>query len=218
MNRVNFEENQLVIKDLFKLFFGRTTKIPYEKIDRVELPQGEYVFFYMKNGKVIKVRDIGIVSFYTGFGEMLKNYKIPYKCTLEGEETVSIETVREKAARMKELALTYANRSLKEKLGTEYELDARIVERIVGTTIEFHLLKNGIVQEEADRGESIDYEPVVDEMDIAFICEWDPVYGQGQYGLAEEANDEAACEKYISDVVLDNIYSLTTLITNSPDY
>ena len=48
---------------------------------------------------------------------------------------------------------------------------------------------------------------VVDEMDIAFICEWDPVCEQGQYILVEEAYDEAACEKYIVDVVLDNIYA-----------
>ena len=207
MNRVNFEENQLVIKDIFKLFFGRTTKIPYEKIERIEAPPGEDVFFYVKTGKVIKVPDPGIVVFYTGFGEMLKKYKIPYKSISEGEECVFIEAVRDKAARTKELALTYANFSLKEKLGPEYELDAKIVERIVGTTLEFHLLKDGIALEEADRDESMDCEPVVDEMNIAIICEWDPVYGQGKYVFAEEVDDEAACEKYINDVVLDNIYS-----------
>ena len=36
MDRVNYEEDQLVIKDIFKLFFGRTTKIPYEKIERID--------------------------------------------------------------------------------------------------------------------------------------------------------------------------------------
>ena len=72
------------------------------------------------------------------------------------------------------------------------------------------LLKNGIVQEEADQDESIDFEPVVDEMDIAVICEWDPVYDQGKYVFTEEVDDEAACEKYINDVVLYNIYSCNT--------
>ena len=206
MGRVNFEEDQLVIKDIFKLFFGRTTKIPYENIERVEAPPGEHVFFYMKNGKVIKVRDPGITVFYTGFGEMLKKYKIPYKCVSEGEEYVPIDTVREKADLTKERVLTYANRSLKEKLGPEYELDAKIVERMVGTAMEFHLLKNGIVQEEADRDESIDHEPVVSEMDIAIICEWDPVREQGKYVLTEEADDKAACEEFVNHAVLDVIY------------
>jgi len=206
MDRVNYEEDQLVIKDIFKLFFGRTTKIPYEKIERIDFPQGEYVFFYMENGKVIKVRDPGIVIYYTGFGEMLKKYKIPYKCMLDWEKDASIETVREKAAHTKEIALAYANRSLKEKLGPEYELDAKIVERIVSTTMEFRLLKNGIVQEEANRDESIDHEPVVSELDIAMICEWDPAREQGKYMLTEEADDKSACEEFMNHAVLDNIY------------
>ena len=208
MGRVTFEEGQLVIKDIFKLFFGKKTIIPYEKIERIESPPGEYVFFYMKNGKVIKVNDPGITVFYTGFGEMLKKYKIPYKCISEGEEYVSVETVREKATRTKELALTCANRSLKEKLGPEYELDAKIVERVIGTTLEFHLLKNGIVQEEADRDESMDHEPVVAEMDIAILCEWDPVREQGKYVFTEEADDKSACEEFVNHEVLDNVYGM----------
>ena len=208
MFRVDFKENQLVIFDpFFKLFAGRTKKIPYEMIERIELPKGEFIFFYMKNGKVIKARDLGVLTFYAEFGEMLKKYKIPYKGFSEGEETVFIETVREKAERTRKLAVEYGNRSLKEKLGPEYELDARVIERVVGTSIVFHLLKNGVVQKETDIYKSIDEEPVVDEMDIAFICEWDPVCEQGQYILVEEAYDEAACEKYIVDVVLDNIYA-----------
>lgn len=208
MDRVNFEEKQLVIKDVFKLFFGRKTTIPYEKIERIEEPPDEYVFFYMKNGKVIKVRDPGITVFYTGFGEMLKKYKIPFKYTPEGEEYYSIEAVREKAARTKELVLTCANRSLKEKLGPEYELDAKSVERIVGTTLEFHLLKSGIVQEEADRDESMDHEPVVAEIDIAILCEWDPVREQGKYVFTEEADDKSACEEFVNHEVLDNVYGM----------
>ena len=76
----------------------------------------------------------------------------------------SIETVRESAVRTKEAILAYANRSIEEKLGPEYELDAKIVERIVSTTLEFHLFKNGIIQEEADQGKSIDGESLIDEI------------------------------------------------------
>ena len=200
-----FEEKQIVIEPLFKQFFGKKIKIPYEKIERIELPPGDSVFFYMKNGKVIKVPDPGIVTFYTDFGEMLKKYMIPYKCLLDGSGDASIETVREKAALTKEAVLAYANRSLKEKLGAEYELDAKIVERIVGTTLELRLLKNGFIQEEANRDESIDGEPLLDEMDLAFLCEWDPVYDQGKYGFTEEVNDRALLEKYVEGIVLDDI-------------
>ncbi len=202
-----FEEDQIVIEPLFKLFFGKRIKIPYEKIEKIEMPPGDSVLFYMKNGKVIKVPDPGIVTFYTDFGEMLKKYRIPYKCLLEdsGEET--IETVREKAVSTKEAVLEYANPSLKEKLGSEYELEAKIVERIVGTTIEFRLLKNGMVIEEANGDESIDGEPLVDEMDLAFLFEWDPVYAQGKYAFVDETNDMSALKEYIDGVVLDNIFT-----------
>ncbi len=193
---------------LFKLFFGKKIKIPYEKIERIEFPQGGSVFFYMKNGKVIKVPDPGIVTYYTGFGEMLKKYRIPYKCTLEGCGDVSIETVRKEAARTKEIIEAYVNRSLKEKLGSEYELDVKIVERIVGTTLESRLLKNGISQEKANGTKSIDDVPLTDEMDLAFLCEWDPVYKQGKYGFVEDINDKAALEEYAEEVILDNIYKL----------
>ncbi|MBO4864841.1 MAG: hypothetical protein J5517_10790 [Eubacterium sp.] len=200
-----YEEDKLVIKPLFSLF-KRKTEIPYEKIERIEFPQGEDVFFYMKNGKVIKVNDPGIVIFYTGFGEMLRKYRIPYKCLLEGTADASIQKVREKADQVKEAALTYANRSLKEKLGSEYELDAKIVERIVSTTIEFRLLKNGYVLEEANQDNSIDNEPLVDEMDLAYLCEWNPEYEEGKYTFLEEAENTQACEEYIDRVVLENIY------------
>ena len=59
----------------------------------------------------------------------------------------------------------------------------KIVERIVGITLESRLLKNGIIQEEANETKSIDDEPLADEMDLAFLCEWDPVYDQGKYDL-----------------------------------
>ena len=208
-----FEEDQIVIEPLFKLFFGKRIKIPYEKIEKIEMPPGDSVLFYMKNGKVIKVPDPGIVTFYTDFGEMLKKYRIPYKCLLEdsGEET--IETVREKAVSTKEAVLEYANPSLKEKLGSDYELEAKIVERIVGTTIEFRLLKNGMVMEEANGDESIDGEPLVDEMDLAFLSEWDPVHSQGKYAFVDETNDMSALKEYIDGVVLDNIFTCNASFT-----
>ncbi len=207
MSRVRFEEDQIVIDPLFKLFFGKKIKIPYKKIERIELPAGDSILFFMKNCKTIKVHDPALVSFYTGFGEMLKQYKIPYKCMMEDSGDASIETVREKATHTKEAMVAYVNRSLKEKLGPEYELDVKIVERIVGTTLESRLLKNGIIQEEANGDESIDGAPLVDEMDLAFLCEWDPVHDQGKYGFAEGVNDKAALEEYAEGVILDNIYT-----------
>ena len=208
-----FEEDQIVIEPLFKRFFGKRIKIQYEKIERIEMPPGDSVYFYMKNGKVIRVPDPGIVTFYTGFGEMLKKYRIPYKCLLEDSGGETIETVRENATDTRKAVLEYANPILEEKLGPGYELEAKIVERIVGTTIEFRLLKNGIVLEEANGDESIDGEPLVDEMDLAFLTEWDPVYEQGKYAFADETNDTSALKEYIDGVVLDNIFTCNAPFT-----
>ncbi len=58
---VRFEEDKIVIEPLFRLFFGRKIKIPYEKIERIELPPGGDVLFYMKNGRVKKVSDPAVV-------------------------------------------------------------------------------------------------------------------------------------------------------------
>lgn len=200
-----FEDDQLVIEPIAKIFFGKKIRIPYDEIERVEFPMGGDVFFHMKKGKPIRVTDPGIVTFYTGFGEMLKKYKIPYKCAADAP-LVDIETVREKVALVKETALAYANRVLKEKAGPEYTLDAKIVERIVGTTLEFHLLKDGVLQEDADQDESIDEESVLNEMDIAFIAEWDPALDQGKYSLAEEVDNTALCEDYVETCVLVHVY------------
>ncbi len=134
---------------------------------------------------------------------MLKKYKIPYKTLMEDSGDASIETVREKTARVKEAALAYGNRSLKEKLGSEYELDGRLVERIVGTTLEFRLLKDGVICKDCNLDISVDDEPLADEMYLAFLSEWDPVYEQGKYTFAEEADDKEVCEKYVEDVVID---------------
>ena len=70
---VKFEQNQLVVESLWTFLFRKKIKIPYQKIERIEAPVGENVVFYMKNGKVIKVPDPGLVVFYTQFGEMLRN-------------------------------------------------------------------------------------------------------------------------------------------------
>ncbi len=195
-----FEDDQIVIKPLFKLFFGKKIKIPYEKIERIELPAGDSVLFYMKNGKVIKVSDPGIVAFYTDFGEMLKKYKIPYKCLMEDAGEESIETVRVKAARTREVVLECGNRILQEKMGPEYELDAKIVERIIGVTLELRLLKDGVFKADANGDESIDGEPLADEVDLAILSEWDPAYGQGKYTLIEDETDQAGWEEYLKNV------------------
>lgn len=201
-----FEEKQLVIETHtlgFLSYDVKKKKIPYEKIERIEVPQGEYVIFYMKNGKEIKFRDPDIASFYTGFGEMLKKYGIPYKCLLVGEGEVTIENVREEADRVKESARTYVNHFLKEKLGSEYELDAKLVERIGNTTIEFRVRKNGFVLLEANQNESVDADRVVDEIVLAYLCEWDPVREEGKYAFTEAVYDKQECEKYFDEIVLE---------------
>ena len=204
---VRFEEKQLVIKPIITAAFWENKKIPYEKIEKIEVTK-ESVIFSMKSGKEIKVNDPGIAAFYTEFGDMLRDYKIPFKTSLDNTGYDSIETVRERAAKTKETALSYANRSIKEKLGPEYELTAEIVERIIGTTLEFTLLKNGVTFEEANTVDSIDDIPLVDDMDIAFLSEWDPDSDRGTYYVVEEANDTNACEDYVQKCILDDLYSL----------
>ena len=204
---VIFENDELVIKPIVKAAFWKNKKIPYKNIESIEAT-GESVFFHMKNLKVIKVDDPAITAFYTRFGDILRDYRIPFKTSINEAGYESIETVRERAASAKETALAYANLSIKEKLGPEYELTANIAERIIGTTLEFLLLKDGEIVKEANLDESIDGVEIVDEMDIAFLNEWDPTTDSGLYYITKEANERYACEEYVKTIILDELYEM----------
>ncbi len=204
---VNFEEDRLVVKSVLNRLLGGTTKIKYEDIERIEFVDGGDVFFYLSNGKCKKVSDPGIVMYYAEFGDMIRKYRIPYKMKADEAGDATIETVRERAAVCKESASAYLNRSVKEKLGTEYEFEVRISERIIGTVLEFRLLKDGVLAKELNENEGLDGDPIVDEMDIAFLYEWEPVSETGTYLLLEEAKDSAACEKYLEEDVLGFFYA-----------
>ena len=202
---VRFEDEQLIIEQPFKII-GRTIKVKYEDIERVELSEDSDVLFCLKGGKVRKVSDPGIVMYYPEFGEMLKKYRIPYSSNVGPAGDDSIETVREKAAACRETAAAYLNRSVKEKLGAEYEFEAKIVENIMGTSLEFRLLKNGVPDEDANEIEGSGDESIVDELDIAYLSEWEPMYERGKYLITEEASDLKVCEEYLESDVLGFFY------------
>ena len=203
---VSFEDDRLVVKDPVKLIFGRTTEIIYGDIERIELIDGGDVFFYLKNGKVRKFADPGIVMFYSEFGDMIKKYGIPYAVKSDDVCDASPETVREKAAACREIVLAYLNRSVKDKLGREYEFEVRIAERLIGTALEFVLLKNGQLDEDSNQEVNSDGDPIVDELDVAYLYSWDPVYERARYLILREATDRKACEDYLESDVLPFIY------------
>ena len=203
---VIFEEDRLVVKNPVKLLFGRTTEIGYEDIEKIEFIDGGDVFFYLKNGKVRKFADPGIVMFYTEFGDMLKAYRIPYTVISDEVGDASIETVREKAVACREIVLAYLNRSVKEKLGPEYEFEVRIAERLIGTSLEFRLLKNGFLDEDSNQEVNSDGEPIVDELDVAYLHSWEPMYERAGYLILKEATDRKVCEDYLESDVLPFIY------------
>ena len=204
---VYFEDDHFLVKPPVAFLFGRSVRVKYEDIERIEFVDGGDVFFYLSNGKCKKVSDPVIVMFYAEFGDMIRKYRIPYKMKADDVGDATIETVRERAAVCKESASAYLNRSVKEKLGTEYEFEVRIAERIIGTVLEFRLLKNGVLAEELNENEGLDGDPIVDEMDIAFLYEWEPVSETGTYLLLEEAKDSAACEKFLEEDILGFFYA-----------
>ena len=206
MSRVHFEEDRLVVEPFFSLIFKRKIKIKYDDIEKIEFPGGTDVLFYLKNGKVKKVPDPGICTFYTGFGEMLKKYRIPYREMLIDTGHESIETVRDAAEKCREMILAYTNLRLHEKYGPEYEFEAKIVERIVGTTVEIRFYKNGVYQEDADLDDSIDGESLVYEFDVAYLCGWDPEFERGEYFICEEAVSKAACEQDLDECMLKEFF------------
>ncbi|MBR3635499.1 MAG: hypothetical protein IKN47_04820 [Lachnospiraceae bacterium] len=205
---IRFEKDHLLIEPLISAMFLKKMKIEYDKIDRIEFPKGDIVYFYLKDGKVKKVENPAIVALYPQFGEMLRDHRIAYRTRFDDKGYESVESVRKKASITKECAIEYANRSLSSSLGPEYEMEGKIVERIIGTTIEFRLLKNGVVVKEANVMDSIEGIPLIDEMDLAYLSEWDPESNTGLYLLEEEANSTAECESYMEEMVLKEVYDL----------
>jgi len=201
---IKFEQDCLIVKSFFPILFWKTKKIPYKKIERIEFTAGdEYIVFTMKNGKKVNVSELGLVAFYTQFGEMLKKYGIAYYSKLEDSGYEPAEKVYEEAEKTRRIVLEYANNSVRENLGDEYEVDVKLVERIIGTTLELQLLKNGSVVDAANVVDSIDGKPLLDEMDLAFLSEWDPVSNSGKYSLLEEAVNPSSCESYLAETLKD---------------
>lgn len=203
---VHFEKDHLEIRPVIPLMVWKKTKIKYDSIERIELPKGDYVNFFLKNGKVKKVYNPAVVAFYPEFGKMLKEYKIAYSSLLDDKGYEAIETVRQKADVIKKTALSYANRSLLSNLGEGYEMEGKIVERIIGTTLEFRLLKDGVLVDEVNAVDSIEGVALIDEMDIAYLSEWDPETGTGLYTFADEVKITGECESYVEEIVLSEVY------------
>lgn len=204
---VEFTQDQLIIAPLFKTLFSKKKKIPYKEIERIEAGNGEDVLFYMRDGKKLMIKEPGLPIYYTAFGEMLKNYRIAFAAK-DDSDKYSMESVREKAEHTRNAVLLQANREVKEKLSAEYELEGKLIERVIGMTLELRLLRNGIPVEEVNQFKSIDETALLDEMDIAFISEWDPVMERGTYTLAEEVKSSALCEENVRDVLLQNLFEV----------
>ncbi len=122
--------------------------------------------------------------------EAIPKYNIGFRDEREMEDlekTYGIVEVNEKAETLKTLVYRIMSPLIMGKYGQEYDLALDIVDNHDFITLTFGLTRNGDYLE-AFRD--------FDDIEVAFLVEWDAGFGTGRYAFTSEAMDEAATESY----------------------
>ena len=76
---IRFEKDHLLIEPLISAMFWKKMKLEYDKIDRIEFPKGDIVYFYLKD--MFENLNIEIVGRYQGkLFELMKSGKLEGWC------------------------------------------------------------------------------------------------------------------------------------------
>ena len=100
-----------------------------------------------------------------------------------------------------------AGATVRARLGQEYDVDVALVDKLVNSYAEMRLTKNGEPVKDLTGITAVKMESdVLDDMDLAFLCEWDSQSKSGNYGVTNEVKDFEACRKYILDPFLEYLF------------
>lgn len=195
---ISYDDKGIHIKKLFK-----SREIPYSDIRSMILSEQGYIFT-TKVGEVINAKQ-SLFNDHTALFGAIKKYNILFKNEEELEEiedVYSIDEINKMIKETKSITEEYAGNFIRDKFGTEYDIDLRIIDEDEYINMYLRLVKNGdLVKDipEESKYESADTDPYsFDNFVLAFLVEWD---GCGRYGVTEEMKTRESCEKYLEQML-----------------
>ncbi|MBR1702962.1 MAG: hypothetical protein IJ716_13610 [Lachnospiraceae bacterium] len=220
--------DQLIIKSLFSI-----KQIAYRDIRSIHTSETGTVIVLKDGGEVTAKGETVQALRHPELKALLENYPVSFEDASEGGVTYDSTETNRMIAAAKSLAETLASGFVKAHFGQEYDIDVRIVENILGASMEFRLQRDGQViadfpgYEEAEEpetsgksGEPEDMEEprksgepegpdrgkLIDSMDLSFLCKWDAAGASGWYGVTNEVTDPKRMEEYVVGYMLEDFY------------
>jgi len=169
-------------------------EIPASDIEKVEINE-DYTTVYLHSGKNIVAKN-ALNILLDDAGYFVKN-----QVALEKNDTVSVKydsyrlhnMIEHSKAKAKEIC----SKIVKERMGDSFDIDLEVVGEDYYSLLIFRLSENGKVLEKIDELR-VDY--ALDEMDLTFLLSWDPMFGEGKYGVTQEILNDTVLEEYLRDV------------------
>lgn len=192
---LNMEADRLLIKSLFS-----AKEIAYQDIHSIYTSKTGTVIV-LKDGREVAAKGETIQALsHPQMNALLEKYPVSFKDDSEGCVTYDSAETNCMIAVAESLAANLAGRFVKEHFGQEYDIDVRIVENILGASMEFRLKKDGQVISDMPGYEEADdpsRDRLIDSMNLSFLCKWDAAEACGRYGVTVEVADPKKMEEYV---------------------
>ena len=187
--------DQLIIKSLFS-----TKQIAYRDIRSIHTSETGTVIVLKDGGEVTAKGETVQALRHPELNALLENYPVSFEDVSEGCVTYDSTETNHMIAAAKSLAETLASGFVKAHFGQEYDIDVRIVENILGASMELRLKKDGQVISDMPGYEEADdpsRDRLIDSMNLSFLCKWDAAEACGRYGVTVEVADPKKMEEYV---------------------
>ncbi|MBR5713140.1 MAG: hypothetical protein IKX54_06045 [Lachnospiraceae bacterium] len=199
---VTIQKDGMLVRTLFS-----EKKIPGHEIRSIEYDDKCVLTVTLNSGKVMKLKSYPVM-YDEELGMLIREYNIPYRNLNDMQPVLYTgaevgRLIDETMKAMKDCA----GATVRARLGQEYDVDVALVDKLVNSYAEMRLTKNGEPVKDLTGITAVKMESdVLDDMDLAFLCEWDSQSKSGKYGVTNEVKDFEACRKYILDSFLEYLF------------
>lgn len=163
--------------------------------------------FTLNSGKEMRFKNYNVM-YDEALGALIKQYNISYRNLRDMQENLySAAEIGKMIEETNKTVYDCASATVRSKLGQDYDVALTTVDKVMYSYVEIRLVKNGEpVKELPGVIEPGSGSEVLEDMDLAFLCEWDPESRSGKYGVTVEMKDCEACRKYILDYFTEYLF------------
>lgn len=186
-----------------KLFATKT--IPFNEIAMLTYKVNSQTIVKTKDGEEIQVaQGRAFWNYESGIYEAIRAHNIPYEDEheVDGQELFAESELAAMFEHTAQVAKDEAARILKAELGPNYDVEMVIRENKFDRTMFFVLLFNGVrvkVQRDQKVFDDVFFEDAFDNLELAYMCKWDPLRCEGVFCVTNELLDDAQCVSYVRD-------------------